>query len=91
MSKGNPFIALRLPREEEQSLRTRAKESGASLSQVVRDALAHYTTGNEKPAQITSPPKAKRARAASRPVRLQRVIGHRRDRGTLGRLRDLAI
>ena len=42
MSKGNPFLALRLPHEQQDALRAKAAASGSTLSDLVRKVLADH-------------------------------------------------
>jgi hypothetical protein len=80
VSKGNPFLALRLSHDQQEALRMNAAASGMTLSDLVRQVLAAYGEGRrshqEKPdaqsrkrvaAHLTRP------RKPSRPVRLQRA------------------
>lgn len=78
MSKGNPFVALRLARDQQNALRAKADESGATLSDLVRHAIVHYLADvpPQLPARLGG---VKRSRRASRPVRLQRAIDELED------------
>jgi hypothetical protein len=74
MSKGNPFLALRLACDQHDAVRAKAAESGMTVSEMVRHAITHYVAAGglaPSPAQRRT---ATRPRAASRPVRLQRTI-----------------
>jgi hypothetical protein len=84
MSKGNPFIALRLSREQQDVLRVRAAESGMNLSELVRQAVARFVGDTE--GQMESPDRRTRGidspilrRKQSRPARLQAATSELED------------
>jgi hypothetical protein len=74
MSKGNPFVALRLLPDQQQALRARAVTHGVTVSELVRQAVGRYLAE----AVDVDARKASRIlpslRLPSRPVRLQRAI-----------------
>lgn len=70
MTKGNPFLALRIAEEHHEALRTRAAETGMSVTEFVRQAIAlHVSRAENHPSR----PKAI-SRTPSRPARLARAI-----------------
>ena len=84
MSKGNPFLALRLPRDQQDVLRTRAAESGTTVSELVRQAIASFVADTGR--QTASPDKRRnginnlsRRPKQSRPARLQAAISELED------------
>lgn len=81
MSHGNPFLALRLARDQQEALRAQAAASSLTLSDLVRRILADHLAGRgPQPAQGKGRPRrdvvirARRARRPSRPVRLQVAV-----------------
>ena len=48
MSKGNPFLALRLTHDQQDALRAKAAESGFSASELVRQVNADYLAGRRQ-------------------------------------------
>ncbi len=83
MSKGNPFLALRLARDQQDALRARAAESGLTLSDLVRNVLADHVAGlrvdEEIPDAEARKQKVRRPRRPSRPARLRGAIGNLED------------
>lgn len=84
MSKGNPFLALRLPRDQQDVLRTRAAESGMSVSEFIRQAVASFAgdTGRQtaSPDKRTGGSNSLSSRPKqSRPARLQAAISELED------------
>jgi hypothetical protein len=85
MSKGNPFLAVRLSHDQREALRVNASESGLTLSDLVRQVLTRHIEGGGElkllPARsrLHMATHTKRARRASRPVRLQRAISEIED------------
>lgn len=85
MSKGNPFLALRLTRDQQDALRADAEESGRTVSDLVRQLLAEHVArrGQLAASNVLSrrqgPTRARRSRQASRPVRLQRAVSEIED------------
>jgi hypothetical protein len=84
MSKGNPFLALRLPLDQQDALRTRAAESGLSVSELVRQAVAKFV--GDTGLRTASPDKRTRGinslsrpSKQSRPARLQAAISELED------------
>lgn len=79
MSKGNPFLALRLTRDQQDALRASAAESGLTVSDLVRHVLADYLAGRARPdapdarSREYRAPRVTRPRKVSRPARLQRA------------------
>lgn len=81
MSKGNPFLALRLSREQQDALRAIAATSGLTLSDLVRNVLADHVADQRLPEEtahaepsLQKPAHVRRPRKPSRPVRLQGAI-----------------
>ena len=83
MSKGNPFLALRLPPDQQDALRTRAAESGMSVSELVRQAVARFVGDTGRPAssdkRTSGINSLSRRPKQSRPARLQSAIGELED------------
>lgn len=81
MSKGNPFLALRLPRDQQDALRVRAAEAGITVSELARKLLGEQVAGQDSmPAaadgrrRTPGAPHGNRSRRPSRPKRLQQAI-----------------
>ena len=79
MSKGNPFLALRLARDQQDLLRAKAAESGVSLSELVRQAVAKFVDDtDQRPATVDGHARGRGSiscrRKQSRPARLQAAI-----------------
>jgi hypothetical protein len=86
VSKGNPFLAVRLSREQQEALRANASESGLTLSDLVRQVLKEHVEGGgvelnvcDSQSRQPIPTRTTRVRKASRPERLQRVISEAED------------
>lgn len=81
MSKGNPFLALRLSHDQQDALRANAAASGLTPSDLVRQLLAHHAEARRshqeipdaQPRKPTAAP-VRRPRELSRPVRMQRAL-----------------
>ena len=78
MSKGNPFLALRLSRDQQDMLRAKATESGISLSELVRQAVAGFARMSPN-TQAGTGSNLRRQRKQSRPARLQSAISEIED------------
>lgn len=80
VSKGNPFLALRLTHDQQDALRASAAESGQTVSDLVRHVLADYLAGRVRldvpgaSAREHTAPRVRRPRKASRPARLRRAV-----------------
>lgn len=87
MSKGNPFIAVRLTPPDMDAVQTACRDEGVQISELVRIALREYLAGRALAIDLggswTLPPKARRVetslRKSSRPARLQRLQQEARD------------
>lgn len=84
MSKGNPFLALRLGRDQQDLLRAKAAESNMSLSELVRQLVAKFVEDPcQRPATVDGQVRGRssvgRRRRQSRPARLQGAISELED------------
>lgn len=73
MSKGKPFVALRLAHDVQDRLRERAAQSAITLSDIVRLAVARYLS-EAPPPSLPDKERPRRTRPPSRPQRLQSTI-----------------
>lgn len=80
MSKGNPFLAVRVAVEQQEALRQEAARSGRTISEIVRQILAAHLAGPSSPAPVVQViRRVKPLRKVSRPVRLQGAVGEIED------------
>lgn len=84
MSKGNPFLAVRLSRDQQDALSAKAAEYGVTLSDLVRQAVADYVAGRGLHLIIPDAQRGhqtiqRRPRKPSRPARLQHATGELED------------
>lgn len=80
MSKGNPFVAVRLTPPVMDAVQRMCRDEGVQISELMRTALREYLAarGSSENVGRTRPSKA-RVRKSSRPARLQKLQEEARD------------
>ena len=74
MSKGNPFLALRLSPDQHDILRANAIESGITVSELVRQVIARYVASEDFRSAHVAQVRKTSSRRPSRPARLERAF-----------------